>query len=424
MSAKLENNHGLALVMVLMVMTILLALTGSTILFSGLGIKAASNHKTGSAAFHAAEAGVQHTVALIPSGSDFNSLLQGSVTGFSCLDVNGSAAACDGVNGFPTVTGSLNGYTYTVVVTNDTTVPGETAMNDINRVVILTATAKDSNGTARRVRAFIGRQTGTWQPPATVYLPGASTSAVDFDPSSTTFTIDGNDTNHDNTAGSQPTVTGIDSNNAAIANDIATNDLNTAAKKRRVKGKGFVDNGTTVTPSVSTTATIDSVSSMATNFANQVPVTDPCPPKCPSGLVWDNGACPTAAACTLGTNASPAILHLGGSSTSILGGNAQITGVVVAEGKVKFQDNVVCNCLVLNTQVAGVGALEREFKVFNNAVIRGGVLVGPNNEELEFEIDDSAAVSYSSQTISLVQTNWGTLLPQPPKVIAIVELMQ
>jgi len=59
-----------------------------------------------------------------------------------------------------------------------------------------------------------------------------------------------------------------------------------------------------------------------------------------------------------------------------------------------------------------------------NARLYGALLLGRSNQNLRFKIKNTAAVRYSSQALNLVQTLWGSLLPQPPKLIAWNEVMQ
>lgn len=69
--AQLKNNRGIALAIVIMIMAVLLSITGASLLFSSLNIKTASNLKAGAGAIHAADAGIQHALALIPDGTNF-----------------------------------------------------------------------------------------------------------------------------------------------------------------------------------------------------------------------------------------------------------------------------------------------------------------------------------------------------------------
>jgi hypothetical protein len=58
MIAKLNNNRGISLVVVLMVMAILLTVIGAGLIFSGINTKVAMNYRTGTRAFNAADTGM------------------------------------------------------------------------------------------------------------------------------------------------------------------------------------------------------------------------------------------------------------------------------------------------------------------------------------------------------------------------------
>src|SRR5213594_3860341 len=149
----LNSRKGLGLVVVLMIMALFISLTGASLMFSGLNLKASANLKGGTAALQAADAGIHHALAKIPAGSDFDTFWAGTgLADFPCKNSSGSTGTCNGTTFIPTLTGSLSGYSYTVQVINDTTVGGELATNDTNKIVILTSTATGPNGSQRKVR--------------------------------------------------------------------------------------------------------------------------------------------------------------------------------------------------------------------------------------------------------------------------------
>ena len=63
LKAKLGNNHGITLVVVLIVMAILLSVIGAGLLFSGVNTKITTNYQTGTRAFYAADAGLSEAVS-------------------------------------------------------------------------------------------------------------------------------------------------------------------------------------------------------------------------------------------------------------------------------------------------------------------------------------------------------------------------
>ena len=65
MRAKLRDNKGLTLVVVLMTMAILLTVIGAGLLFSGINTKITGNYHHGTRAFYAADAGLGEAVSLL-----------------------------------------------------------------------------------------------------------------------------------------------------------------------------------------------------------------------------------------------------------------------------------------------------------------------------------------------------------------------
>src|SRR5438309_7594628 len=200
MKTILRNERGFTLAIVLMMMVVLLSITGAGLLFSSLNLKASANLKGGTAALQAADAGIQHALAATPAGGDFDSFWTGTgLANFPCKNSSGTTGTCNGTTYKPTLTGSINGYSYSVVVENDTTVSGETATGDVNKIVMLTSTATRPSGSNRKVKAYIGRS--TWTPPGTVYLPGASTN-ISEQFNGNGFLVSGKDTNQWGAVGS------------------------------------------------------------------------------------------------------------------------------------------------------------------------------------------------------------------------------
>ena len=58
MKSKLQDNQGVTLVVVLVVMVILLSVIGAGLLFSGINSKITANYQTGTKAFYAADTGI------------------------------------------------------------------------------------------------------------------------------------------------------------------------------------------------------------------------------------------------------------------------------------------------------------------------------------------------------------------------------
>src|SRR4051812_20164221 len=71
MLAKLKDDRGITLVVVLTLMVVLLSIIGAGLLFSGVNLKITSNYQSGTKAFYAADMGLQHGISLIgTSGAD------------------------------------------------------------------------------------------------------------------------------------------------------------------------------------------------------------------------------------------------------------------------------------------------------------------------------------------------------------------
>jgi Tfp pilus assembly protein PilX len=72
MKSKLQDNRGITLVVVLVVMMILLSVIGAGLLFSGINTKITANYQTGTKAFYAADTGISaalNQIALDPTTS-------------------------------------------------------------------------------------------------------------------------------------------------------------------------------------------------------------------------------------------------------------------------------------------------------------------------------------------------------------------
>lgn len=416
MNTPLKSDRGVALVMVLAVMLILLSITGGALLLSGLNAKTASNVKTGGGAIHAADAGIQHALSTIAAGTTFS---------YSTSTASPSSV----VPGT-----SFNGYTYTVTATNDAASTGG------NSRAILISSATGPNSSNRKVRAYVGRSSATWAPPGTIYIPGGSSSDADFNTSGTFF-VTGTDTSYsadsnndgraDSTsAGPNSAIYGV----APLYDSMVTEFINslTSTEKSRVQGLGYDATTSPVTPSVFKTSTSFSVTDLATGFKNQAGAVQYL-----SGLNRSSTDCPTpppvpmSASCVFGTDAAPQITYIKADTGTIkfdTGSTVVGSGVLILDGRANVFGNFEFHGLVISLAPGPRGDETDEanikLKLKNTARIFGSVLLGPTGDQLKFDIKDTAAVYYSSQALNLVQTLWGSLLPQPAKLIAWHEVMQ
>ena len=432
MKTMLKNNQGIAMVVVIVMMVILLSITGASLLLSGLNLKTASNLRTGGGAIHVADAGVQHALGVIPSGTIFNLFLTGSFmgTGFSC------GTPCDGTNK-PTLTGSLSGYTYTVVAENDS--DGGGATNDTNQIITLTSTATGSNNSQRKVKAYIGRSGSSWAPPGAIYVPGGSSSDADFNTSGTFF-ISGNDTSYadsnndgraDSTsAGPNTPIYGVGALYDSMVSEFVSS--LSSSERTRVQGLGYNSSTSPITPSVFRSTSSLSVTDLATNFKNQAGAVQYL-----SGLSRNSTTCPTppsdpiSSSCVFGTDAAPQITYIKAETGNIrFDTNSTVvgSGVLILDGKANLFGNFEFHGIVISLAQGPRGDESTEdklkLKLKNNARIFGTLLLGPTGDDLKFDLKDTSAIYYSSQAISLVNTTWGSVLPQPAKLIAWNEVMQ
>jgi len=425
MIALLKNNQGVALVVVLALMVILLSIAGAGLLFSGLNLKTASSFNTGTAAVHVADVGIQHGLAVIPAGTDFDLLLAGSITGFPC------SSPCNGTSNKPTLTGSLSAYSYSVVVENDTSVPGESATDDVNRIVTLTSTATGLNSSKRKIKAYIGRSS-SWEPPGTIYAPGVAGS--DFRTSGTFF-ITGDDTNYadanndgraDSTsAGTQSPILGVAGGNQAIVDEF-TNSL-TSTEKSQVRGKNYNGSTSPATPSVGIPSTTLDVGQLANDLINQI-TSNACPPKCLNGLHWTPGDCPSSNPCRLGTDAAPQITYIkeGDDHHAHFDGYVYGSGILIVEGKAHLYRNFEFHGIVISLAPGGLGGDDESYKLKmkDDARIFGTLLLGPNGAQLQFDINNNAAVYYSKQGLDKATPIGSCCIPKPARLIAWHEVME
>jgi Tfp pilus assembly protein PilX len=411
----LANDRGLALAIVLMMMAILLAVTGAGLFHSGLSLKATANLKGGTAALQAADAGIQHALAKIPAGGDFDSFWAGTgLANFPCKNSSGSTGTCNGTTYKPTLTGSINGYTYTVEVTNDTTVGGETATSDANKIVILTSTATGSGGSTRKVRAYIGRS--PWLPPGAIYFPGAPANLSEtFNGNS--FAVSGNDTNPWQAVGS---------GSASPILGIATTDSGTTTEVNSTLGSSRYGQVTGLgsNPSVAVSTTLN-VDQLATDLLNLgVEGTDK---KTLSGSSYDTS--------DLGTSSSnPKIVHLTNSSVSVRCGSGNHPtavgyGVLIVDGNLTVNGLFRWNGLIIfkgngAATIRLMGASASEGSTF-----WGSLLVRQPNPptspptSVGLTMQGKAQVTYSSQAIKTVTDKWPSVFTTNARIIAWHEMM-
>ncbi len=397
MKVRLNNTQGLSLIVVLIISTILLVLTGATLLFSGLGIKTASNHKTGTAALQAADAAIHHAVAAISMDYNFTALLSGSDPAFPC------ASLCNGTTNLATLTGSLGAYTYTVVAKND---PAESASptTDTNKIIVLTATATGPGDSKRVIEAYVGRANVGWKPPGAVYLePTVSTTFT-----GSSFKISGNDTNPGGAegSGSSRPIPGIAVTTAADNTSVLTS---LGSSSSLVAGSGG-------SPSVGTISSSINVDQIATNLLTLYPsdVQTLTPGYYSSGQ-W-------------GTESIPKITYLPepANGTTTLTGTFNGYGVLILDRTTSLNDLHVGGTsqwkglIILRGGGAHIHTDPGHYGDTGGIQIWGGTMYSGNGS---FDIGGTAQIYYSSQVLNTLMSRWSAAFPQPAKILGWRELL-
>ena len=385
MKTILKSNQGVALVIVIMTMVLLLSITGASLLLSGLNLKTASNLRTGGGAIHAADAGLQHALAVIPDGGNFTY----STGGDPVLDTTV----------FPDAS---SGYSYLVTATNN---PDGTPNTS---TAILTATGTGPNGSTRVIKAYVGRSTGGFVTPGAIYLPGTPAN-IETVFNGNTFAISGNDTNPGEAVGSGPEspVPGLASTDSGTTTEITDPSTGTLASTQydQVTGQGS-------DPSVATSSTTIDVDQLAIDLiALGVEETDK--------ETLDPG---TFAGITWGTETDLQITHVTGDASLV--GTSTGWGVLIVDGDLNTMGNFTYNGLVIvrgDTDIHGAGGAS-EYATIYGALFAKESTATDANEELK--IGGNGKIYYSSQTMNSVLSNWGSAFPSPARVIAWHEVMQ
>lgn len=146
MKNTLKNSRGMALVLVIFIVSILLTLTGASLLFSQMDLKITSNFKTGTSAFHIADVGIESAKAEM-SGKSFDSVLFGA-------DGNKNNISDNGILSFGASV-PFNGGTYQVRVTDNDDGDGD-AWHDTDGKVYVTSTGKFGSS-ARTIKVLVSR---------------------------------------------------------------------------------------------------------------------------------------------------------------------------------------------------------------------------------------------------------------------------
>lgn len=350
----------MALVVIIFVGAILLTLTGASLLFSSLDLKATSAMKDGTIAFQVADTGIHHALALIPSGDTFP---------YSSTTEVVPLTAHPGITGFS--------YSVTAINTNGGT------------QAILTSTAQGPNGTRKVVVAYVGR--GNYGLGA-VSVPGSPADKTETGFSGDSFTINGNDS-----CNAAPATPGIVVTDSALATEITNNTTTDGGLE-----PGQMDNviGAGGSPSVVTVPALSqSVSEMAQAYLS---VPDHPPTVLEGGNFSSND--------TWGTSALPRITRITGNTQ--IQGTIEGYGVLIVEGALDVSGNFTFHGLVIAR-----GDIQVQFT--GNAGVYGSLIIGESTTldlNLELDVRGNATVRYDS--CALAAANSWAPLPKAAKLVA------
>ena len=357
MLTPLKSDRGLALVVVILVGAILLTLTGASLLFSSLDLKATSTMKDGTIAFQVADTGIHHALAVIPSGDTFPYS--------STTEVVPS-----------TVHPSITGFSYSVTAIN---VNGGTQ-------AILTSTAQGPNGTRKVVVAYVSR--GNFGLGATS-LPGSTAPSTETTFSGTAFSINGNDN-----CNAAPAVPGIVVTDPVLATEITnstTSDGGLASNQiNLVTGAGGIPSVTTIQPLSQT------VSQIADAYLN-LSHTD-----LSGGQYSGNG--------NWGTSGSPRITRITGNAD--IQGTIEGYGVLIVDGALGVQGNFTFHGLV-------IARGDVQVQITGNAGIYGSLMIGGSTEpDPDYELDVRGNAHIRFDSCALAAANGWVPLPKAAKLVA------
>lgn len=420
LASAVRNEKGVALPLALFVLVMLSGLLLAFLSMAGMEPQISSNLSATARARYLADGGIEwafdQLLTLPAAFANYKDYWDSKLRGPDNIAGNaddGQLASGMALPGGLTVTSG----TFTVTIRNDNQA-GDNAItgqaldpggntDDQNSVVIVTATGT-YNGVTRQVQAVVRRLPDL---PGGVSLPGLGTN-TNFD--GNTFTISGNDTNPDGSAGSCAPVWGIGVADTAtetlVEASLSAQQQNNVVGKPQTTGPGqgantiAVDNsltpaeiaafvnkvkqGANITLQTSSTSHIEKESIGNTCSSN-----------------WNDANC-------WGTTAKPKIVYLKAQPDPTpdvfdlqISGNSTGAGILIIEdGDLRLSGNFRWEGLVIITgQYAGV-----KYAGGGNQDLYGGIVVNQTqavNPNTEVDARGNAKVFYSCQAIKNVQQN-------------------
>lgn len=408
----LRDQRGVALPIALIA---LVALTGLLLVFVRLASTEAlisQSHTEITSARYLAEAGIEWAFDNLAGNADWNAGLLGA-DGLPNTADDGRLATGVSVTGLPVTYG-----TFSVTVRNDTQA-GDTqitglaldaggAFADTNGRVIVSATGTKGT-TTRTIQVVVSRVT---LPPivAALSLPG-NESETTFNGNS--FTVNGTDTNLDDTPGPESAVLGIAVAGGSTANEAVVQTSLSGAQKDNVVGlkqdpalpDGYGDNAIAPHASLSS-AVITAFISAVKSRADLSLVSTPSSPLSFSSI---GASCASdwASSTCWGTTSNPKIVYVKGdpdptsafSALQVSGTSSGAGILIVEDGDLRISGNFRWEGIVIVTgQWVGVGYMGGGWQTVYGAVISNETATDPGYKEAL--ISGNAKLNYSSQAIN------------------------
>jgi len=455
----LGNEHGVALVLSLIM---LLALTGLVIAFlaaSALEPQISRNMADSARARYLAETGIESGFNLLVNTADasqsFTPALAGATAGAPWVTLINSGTLANVTTGGAAAETTFAG-TYTVSVRNDSQAGdptltgqgngGETLTNDTNKIVIMRSIGT-FNGATKTIEVVVKRQ--PLPPfPGAVNIPGVQSDTFI---NKTSFTIDGRDYSCASNCDTQSNWVlsggaakyGISTNTGTQANIGRTFEANvesavtgSSSKLASITGRNQTGPGTTtgvntIAPDTSLNPTIlqqylDAVKSFPGTTILQS--TQACPMQLAGSATPTNtptltngctGANAVNQTLNLGSRTDPRLVYFKGDTdpSSLFTGltlNGGIKGagiLIIEDGDVKNLGNFTWDGVVIVTgHYVGAGFMSGSSTTVHGALV-SSELEGSENPGYEFYVDASASnflVQSSRQMLDLVQLTRGT----------------
>ena len=351
-----KNSRGVTLTIVTVFITLLSTILGVGLLSTRLDLKTTAAFKTSTITLHAADTGLQHALAVIPSGTTFPYTAETTI-----------------LDSVP-----FGDTAYTLKAVNDPASGGSRA--------ILTSTAQGMDGSKKVIVAYVGR--GTYALGA-VSLPGSIAASTETNFSGTSFTINGNDY-----CNSAPVVPGIVVTDPGLALEITNYTTSDGGLASNQMGNVI---GAWGTPSVIVVASLSkTVSEMADEYLSLSHV------DLPGGNYSGNG--------TWGTQSSPRITRINGNAR--IEGTINGYGVLIVDGTLDIAGNFTFQGLV-------IARGDVEVQITGNAAIYGSLLIAESvTEDAGFELDVRGNATIQYDSCALQQADAWKPLPKKAKLLA------